>query len=197
MDARELFLESDAALRSVIDALTASDLELTAPADWSTGHRSASLTVRDIVRRHAYDEAWIPDLLAGRTIDEVGDRWKSVLDSDDPIGSYDAIHDAATAAMSAPGLDQGMTLHFSYGDYPFHEGILHPTSYRAFQSWQIARLVGSDFHLPAELIAGLNELLLPMVPMLRGFGVFPPEQEPPAGADDETRLLCAVGFLLE
>jgi len=198
MDARELFLQSDAALRSVVDALTPSDLELAAPAEWSTGHRSASLTLRDIVLRHAYDEAWIPDLLAGRTTDEVGDRWKPVLDSDssrdDPIGTYDAIHDATTAAMSAPDLDQGMTLHFSYGDYPFREGILHPTSYRAFQAWQIARLVGSGFHYSPELIAGLNELLLPIVPMLRGFGVFPPEQQPPAGADDETRLLCAVGY---
>lgn len=194
MDARELFLLSDAALRSVVDALTPADLELAVPADWSTGHRSASLTVRDIVLRHAYDEAWIPDLLAGRTFEEVGDRWKPVLTSDDPIATYDAIHDKATAAMSAPGLDQGMTLHFSYGDYPFSEGILHPTSYRAFQSWQIARLVGSPFHLSPDLIAGLNELLLPIVPMLRGFGVFPPEQQPPAAADDETRLLCAVGY---
>ena len=194
MDARELFLLSDAALRSVVDSLTPSDLELAAPAEWSTGHRSASLTLGDIVLRHAYDEAWIPDLLAGRTIEEVGDQWKPVLTSDDPIGTYDAIHDAATAAMSAPDLDQGMTLHFSYGDYPFREGILHPTSYRAFQSWHIARLVGSPFHLSPALIAGLNELLLPTVPVLRGFGAFPPEQQPPAAADDETRLLCAVGF---
>jgi hypothetical protein len=194
MDARELFLLSDAALRSVVDTLTPADLEREAPAEWSAGHRSASPLLRDIVLRHAYDEAWIPDLLAGRTIDEVGDRWKAVLESDDPIGTYDALHDEATAAMSAPDLDQGMTLHFSYGDYPFSEGILHPTSYRAFQSWQIARLVGSPFHLSPELIAGLNELLLPTVPVLRGYGAFPPEQQPPAAADDETRLLCAVGF---
>jgi hypothetical protein len=194
MDARELFLLSDAALRSVVDALTPSDLELAAPADWSAGHRSASSQLSDIVLRHAYDEAWIPDLLAGRTVEEVGDRWKPVLTSDDPIGTYDAIHDKATAAMSVPDLDQGMTLHFSYGEYPFSEGILHPTSYRAFQAWQIARLVGSEFHFSPDLIAGLNELLLPIVPMLRGFGVFPPEQQPPAAADDETRLLCAVGY---
>ena len=194
MDARELFLQSDAALRSVIDALTPADLELAAPAEWSTGHRSTSLSLRDIVLRHAYDEAWIPDLLAGRTIDEVGDHWKAVLSADTPIATYDAIHDAATAAMSAPDLDQGMTLHFSYGDYPFREGILHPTSYRAFQAWQIARLVGSGFHYSPELIAGLNELLLPIVPMLRSFGVFPPEQQAPTEADDETRLLCAVGY---
>jgi len=197
MDARELFLQSDAALRSVIDRLTLADLDRPVPAEWSSGHRSASATMRDIVARHAYDEAWVPDLLAGRTVDEVGDRWSGDLLGSDPIAAYDALNDAATAAMTDPDLDTAMTIHFSYGDYPFAEGILHPTSYRAFQAWQIARLLGIDFHLSPELIAGLDELIVPTVPTLRAYGAFPPEQTPPEGADAETRLLCAVGFWRE
>lgn len=194
MDARELFLLSDAALRSVIDSLTPADLDRAVPPEWSSGHREAARTMRDIVARHAYDEAWIPDLLAGRTVDEVGDAWSGDLIGDDPIGAYDSFNDAATAAMSAPGLDQGMTLHFSYGDYPFSEGVLHVVSYRAFQAWQIARHLGIDVHLSPRLVEGLDELLLPTVPELRRYGVFPPEIEPPAGADAETVLLCRVGF---
>jgi hypothetical protein len=197
MDARELFLLSDAALRSVIDRLSPADLDRPVPAEWSSGHRAAASTLRDIVARHAYDEAWIPDVLAGRTVDEVGDRWSGDLLGSDPIAAYDALNDAATAAMSDPALDTGMTVHFSYGDYPFAEGILHPTSYRAFQAWQIARLVGLEFHLSPELIAGLEQLILPTVPVLRGYGAFPPEQPVPEGADAETRLLCAVGFWRE
>jgi hypothetical protein len=162
MDARELFLLSDAALRSVIDRLSPADLDRPVPAEWSSGHRAAASTLRDIVARHAYDEAWIPDLLAGRRVDEVGDRWSGDLLGSDPIA-----------------------------------GILHPTSYRAFQAWQIARLVGLDFHLSPELIAGLEQLILPTVPVLRGYGAFPPEQPVPEGADAETRLLCAVGFWRE
>jgi hypothetical protein len=193
MDARELFLLSDAALRSVIDRLTPSDLELAAPQDWT---RSPNPTLRDILAAHARDEAWVPDLLAGLTVEQVGDRLEGELLGTDPIGNYDAINDRATAAMSNPELDQGMTIHFSYGDYPFSEGILHPVSYRAFQASQIARFVGLDFHLSPELIAGLNELLLPTVPELRAIGAFPPATEPPAGADAETVLLCAVGYEL-
>jgi hypothetical protein len=191
MDARELFLLSDAALRSVIDRLTPSDLERAAPQDWT---RAPDPTLRDILAAHARDEAWVPDLLAGLTVEQVGDRWQGDLLGDDPIGNYDAINDRATAAMSNPGLDQNATIHFSYGDYPFSEGVLHIVSYRAFQASQIARFVGLDFHLSTELIAGLNELLLPMVPELRAIGVFPPATEPPPGADAETVLLCAVGF---
>lgn len=194
MDTRDLFLASDAALRTVIDGLTPADLERAVPAEWSSGHRSAALTLRDVVARHAYDEAWVPDVVAGRTIEEVGDRWSGDLLGTDPIASYDALNDAATAAVSDPALDPTMTIHFGYGDYPFSEGMLHPISYRAFQAWQIGHLLGTGFRLSPELIEGLDELLLPIVPELRQYGVFPPAIEPPADADAETRLLCAVGF---
>jgi len=72
--------------------------------------------------------------------------------------------------------------------------VLHLVSYRAFQAWLIARFLGLDFALSPQLIDGLNELLLPTVGELRAVGAFPPAIEPPADADAETRLLCAVGF---
>ena len=40
----------------------------------------------------------------------------------------------------------------------------------------------------------MNEHVVPNAENVRGFGVFPPAIEPPANADDETRLLCTVGF---
>ena len=193
MDARDLFLASDAAFRSVVDRLTPSDLERAAPAEWT---RTPDPTLRDILAGHARDEAWVPDLLAGLTVEQVGGRWQGDLLGDDPIGNYDALNHAATAAMSKPDLDQGMIVHFSYGDYPFSEGVLHIVSFRAFQAWLIARFVGLDFHFSPELVDGLNELLLPAVPELRAVGAFPPAIEPPAGADAETVLLCTVGYWL-
>jgi hypothetical protein len=198
MDARELFLVSDASLRSVFDRMSPADLDTSVPPEWSSGHRSAALTMRDIVARHTYDEAWIPDVVAGRTAEDVGDRWDGILRGAaaeaDPVASYDTVNDLAAAAMSNVSLDPEPTLHFGYGDYPFSEGVLHLVTYRAFQAWQIAHLLGIDFHFAPEQIDAMNELLLPIVPMLRGYGVFPPEIDPPAGADAETRLLCAVGY---
>ncbi len=194
MDARELFLASDAAIRSVIDRMAPADFERPVPPAWSSGHRRPALTLRDIVARHAYDEAWIPDLVAGRTVDEVGDRWDGDLLGADPVASYDAINDRATDAMWDESLDASREVHFSYGDYAFSEGVLHLVTYRAFQAWQIGHLLGIEFRFAPELIDGMNELLLPIVPMLRGYGALPPAIEPPAEADDQTRLLCAVGF---
>ncbi len=58
-------------------------------------------------------------------------------------------------------------------------------------------LLGIPFHLSPELIDGLNEHVVPHADEWRQWGVFPPAIETPAGADEETRLLCAVGYWVE
>lgn len=189
MDTDELFLRSDAALRDVIDRIDPADLSRPAPAEWSS---QADPTVRDILRAHTYDEAWVPDVLAGRAPADGDELREADLLGDDPIAAYDARNDAATAAVrSGERVD---TVRFSYGDYPVAEGLAHLSTYRAFQAWLIAHHLGIPFHLSPELISGLEEHVLPMADQWRQWGVFPPAIEPPADADDETRLLCAVGY---
>jgi hypothetical protein len=190
MRADTFFLLADAALRSVIDRVQPGDFDKPVPASWSSVEDP---TVLDILRSHAYDEAWIPGVLAGRSVadgDELRDR---DLLGDDPIAAYDALNDAATAVVQG-GFDPASTFRFQYGDYPAEEGLSHLAMYRATQAWMIARHLEIPFHLPAELIAGLNEWVVPHAEEWRSFGVFPPEIEPPAGADDETRAMCAIGF---
>lgn len=190
MDTDQLFLASDAALRDVIDRLTPADLDKPAPAEWS---HLPDPTVRDILGLHAYDEAWVPGVLAGASSAD-GDEWRERdLLGEDPIAAYDALNDAATAAVRA-GVDPDAVFRFQYGDYPAREGFVHMAIYRAFQAWLIARHLGIPFHLPPEVIAGMNEHAVPHADQWREFGVFPPAIDPPADADAETKLLCAVGY---
>lgn len=189
MNTDELFLRSDAALRDVIDRIDPADLTRSAPADWTS---TPDPTFRDVLQAHTYDEAWVPDVLRGRASAD-GDDLRGVdLLGDDPIGAYDARNDAATAAVRAGGYAD--TFRFSYGDYPAAEGLAHLATYRAFQAWQIAKHLGIPFHLSPELIAGLEEHVVTFADEWRQWGVFPPAIEAPADADDETRLLCAVGY---
>ncbi|MBI5161405.1 MAG: hypothetical protein HY996_08345 [Micrococcales bacterium] len=191
MDTAELFLASDAALRSVLDRLTPELLATPVPPEWS--RVSDHPTMRDILWAHAYDEAWIPDVLAGKAIAD-GDPWleRDLLGAD-PIASYDALHDTATAAVRA-GVAPAAMFRFQYGDYPAAEGFAHLATYRGFQAWSIAHLLSLPFHLTPELIDGLNEHVVPEADTWRQWGVFPPAIESPADADPETRLLCAVGY---
>ncbi len=114
---------------------------------------------------------------------------------DDPIGNYDRLNDAATAAVTRPNLDLTSTVHFTYGDFPLHEGIVHLSIFRAFQAWSIAQLVGHQFSMPTDRIDGLTSTVVPHLDEWRAMGVFPPAITPPAVADAETILLCQVGYL--
>ena len=190
METDQLFLASDAALRSVIDRVTADDLNVPVPAEWS---RTADPTMMDILRAHAYDEAWIPRVLAGASIADGDDLRDRDLLGDDPIGAYDALNDAATTAVRA-GVDPESTFRFQYGDYAAREGFAHLAMYRGFQAWLIAKHLDIPFHLSAEIISGMNEHVVPNADQWREFGVFPPAIDPPADADEETQLLCTVGY---
>lgn len=192
MNEKELFLQSDAALRSVIDRISPEQLSLPVPAEWS---RKENPVLRDILAAHTFDEAWVPDVLAGRTIDEVGDTYAGDLLGDDPIGAYDRAHDAATAAVEGTS-DLDAVAHMSYGDFPVREYFVHISIYRAFQAWSIAKVLGLEYSLPPELVEGLWEHVGPQVDAFREMGVFPPEIEVPADADSETRLLARVGYLV-
>lgn len=185
-----MFLQADAALRSVFDRVTSEQLDLPAPAEWT---RVENPTLRDIVADHTRDEAWLPDVLAGRTIDEVGDKYAGDLLGNDPIASYDRINDLATAAVNVE-LDPDKVVHLSYGDFSLAEYLQHVSIYRAFQAWSVARLVGIEFSLPEPLVDNLWEQILPQVDDWRAMGVFGPEVEVPSDADRETRLLGKTGY---
>jgi len=190
MKQRELFLQADAALRSVVDRITPDQLDLPAPADWAA---TPNPTLRDVLAAHARDEAWVPDVLAGRTIEEAAGNYDGDLLGDHPVARYDALNDRATAAVGAD-LDPDTIVHLSYGDFPVSTYLEHVSMYRAFQAWSIARYLGRDYSLPDPLVELLWELIGPQIDGLREIGVFPPQVAVPADADRETLLLGRAGY---
>ena len=55
--------------------------------------------LRQAINHYAYDNSWVPDMLAGRTMDEVGsDRFDGDLLGGDPGGNLEGISAAAWAA---------------------------------------------------------------------------------------------------
>src|SRR5947209_12146608 len=116
MSEEHVFILSEQALADVIDQIRDDQWEQRRPEWFQTGGQR-DLTLREIVNYHAYDSAWVPDVLAGKTIAEVGDKYDGDLLGTDPKGSYRRYSERAIAAVQQ--LDTLDTVvHLSYGDFP-------------------------------------------------------------------------------
>lgn len=192
MREQELFISADRALQAVVEQIADDQWAQRMPADFQTmSEQPASL--REIINYHAYDDAWVPDILAGRTMDEAGkDKYDGDLLGDNPKRSFADLVDKACAAVD--GLDDPeRTTHLSYGDYPAREYLSHITTFRGLRAHDIGRVTGTNPRLPDDLVAGLWEMLEPQAEEWRAMGVFGPKVDVPADAPLQDRLLGLTG----
>jgi hypothetical protein len=190
MKQKRLFLEADSAIHDVLNSLSPEQLDLPVPPEWST---LPSPTLRDILAAHTQDEAWVPDMLAGKTIEESRDAWTGDLLGDDPFGSYNHYYDIATDAV-AGDIPPAAVAHMSYGDYPVEEYLEHISYYRAFQAWSIARHFGIDYHLTEFVVTTLWQMLDKDLETFQSIGVFGESIVLPDDAPLEEKLLARVGY---
>ena len=185
----EVYVLSERAFTGVVAHIREDQWPLPAPPGFSTG-RQGRVTLREIISYHAYDTAWVPDTLAGRTIDEVGTRWDSLREDGAP--RYAEL--AAAAIAAAEQVDDGSrTVHLSYGDWPAAEYLKHITSFRGFRAYDIARWIGAPTKLPDALVEGMWELLAPEAEQWRAMGVYREAVPVPEDAPLQDRLLGISG----
>src|SRR4051794_10334649 len=193
MTETETFVMADRALDGVVQQIREDQWDMPMPASFQR-HDSASVpTLREIIGYHAYDDAWVPDMLAGRTMDEVGgDAFKGDLLGDDPRGRFSGIVDKACAAAAAFD-DLDRTVHCSFGDFTAREYLWQINSFRALRAHDIARVIGVDPGLSDELVQGVWDEISPHADEWRTYGVFPPAVPVPDDAPLLTRLLAITG----
>ncbi|SDI60524.1 TIGR03086 family protein [Actinokineospora alba] len=186
----EVFVQADRGLAAVVARIQDDqwDRELPDTMRWI----SQLVTLRDLVNHHARDDAWVPDVLAGRTIDEVGDQYDGDLLGADPRAGFARWVEIAVDAVERFH-DFDRTVHLSYGDFPASEYLLHVTVFRGMGLYDIAEFIGVEPRVPEETVTALYEVIAPKAQDLREMGVFGPEVEVEPDAPLEDRLLGLTG----
>jgi uncharacterized protein (TIGR03086 family) len=193
MSEPEVFVEADQALLEVIEQITDPQWQMSLP-DWFQRHDSQrDVSLRQLIEYHAYDEAWVPDMLAGHTMDEVGkDKFGGDLLGEEPVDSYRRLARAAQeAARSHTDLDS--VVHCSFGDYPAREYLWQANYFRGVRAFDIAKLIGTDPGLSEGLVQGLWEELSPHADEWRTIGVFGEAVEVPEDASLLHKLIALTG----
>lgn len=192
MNERDVFVLADRTLNGVVARIGDDWWDREMPRSFHT-RADKTPTMREIINYHAYDDAWVPDMLAGRTMKEVGeDAFRGDLLGADPKASFSAIVDKACAAAAALG-DLDQTVHLSFGDYPAREYFWQITGFRGLRANDIARVAGIDPHLPSELVQGMWDQISPHAEEWRAIGVFRGAVPVPADAPLLDRLLGLTG----
>lgn len=197
MDERDVFVLAERALERVVLSVRDEQWDDALPADFALGApREVPPTLREVVSYHLYDDAWVPDVLAGRTMAEVGeDRYGTPTEDllgADPGAAFSAAVERACAAARALD-DLGRTVHCSFGDFPAQEYLWQVSSFRGLRAHDLALVVGADPRLPADLVQGLWDQVSPHAEEWRAIGVFGPAVPVPDDAPLQDRLLGLTG----
>lgn len=193
MNEPEVFVLADSAINEVVAQIRDEQWEMLMPAGFQTRAVDHVLNLREVINYHAYDDAWVPDMLAGRTMEEAGlENYKGDLLGDDPRGNFAAIVDRAVAAARALD-DLDRTVHCSFGDFPARGYLWQANMFRGLRAHDIARAIGVEPKLAEPLVQGIWEEISPHAEEWRAIGVFPAAVPVAEGAPLLERLLGLTG----
>lgn len=159
---------------------------------WGSRTPCEDWDVRTLVNHIVSEHRWMPPLLAGGTIAEVGDRFEGDLLGDDAKAAWD---DSAADAVQAVHGDGAMerTVHLSFGDFPGQEYTMQVFADLLIHGWDLARAIGADERLDPDLVEACTSWFTAMEEAYRGAGAIGPRVELPPDADAQARLLAMFG----
>lgn len=193
MHESDVFVLADRTLNDVIQQIRDDQWTMTMPASFAMRQTDHASTLREIVNYHAYDDAWVPDMLAGKTMDQAGrGKFDGDLLGADPRTAFAAIVDLACAAATQLA-DLDRIVHCSYGNFPAREYLWHITSFRGLRAHDLALVIGVQPRLPEELVRALWDQISPRAEEWRAIGVFPEAVPVPESAPLLDRLLGITG----
>jgi uncharacterized protein (TIGR03086 family) len=161
------------------------------PDRWDAATPCAAWTVSDLVAHLCFEHLWAPHVLAGTTMDAVGDRYDGDLLQGDPVRAWDRAVARSRPRWAATG-EHAARVHTSFGPLPVQEYAEQMLLDLTVHEWDLARGAGLDERLdPVGVDRALAYVRSDPV-MLTGPGLFadPVPARGPAALDE---LLARVG----
>lgn len=186
MDPKDGFARAVSGFARTVHAVT--------PAQWTAPTPCSDWDVRALVEHVTVEQLWALPLLSGATVEDVGDRFDGDVLGDDPVTHWDQSAAASVDAFAAADVTGG-TVSLSRGPTPVAEYLGEMTADALIHTWDLARAIGADETLNADLVSYVWESIAPMVPIMASTGRFGDGQSGAVGEDAplQLRLLDATG----
>lgn len=160
--------------------------------DWNNQSNCDKWSVRELVNHIVVENWWVPELLAGKTIKEVGDMFEGDMLDGSPIQAYEESSSAAQEAINNL-TDINQICHLSFADLPCKEYINQRILDLTVHGWDIAKSTGQPDTFDDDLVAFVYDFALAHRDELRNSGMFGTEIEVDESTDTQTKLLALLG----
>ncbi|TAH35866.1 TIGR03086 family protein [Candidatus Saccharibacteria bacterium] len=183
MKPKKDFLYALDQVREVVIRLLPEQLSLSTPdTEWD---------VRALLGHMLYELVWVPDIVAGQTIESVGSRHEGDLLGKNPIGAWRKAAVAASEAVRR--CDPREMAHLSYGDTRIAHYLQEAATDQLVHAWDLGKAIGVEVQFDETLAHEIFERMDAKRESLAASGLF---AEPIDVGDDahiQTRLLALLG----
>lgn len=185
MDLRELYLKADGIASNFVENMP-EDTDLEADSilpGWS---------IRTLLNHLISENLWTPDIVEGKTIEEVGDKYDGDVSGDDPKKAWrDSSLKAKEAVQNLKDTEQ--EVHLSYADVPVSEYLSQRITDLVIHGWDLAKSTNQDDTLPTDLLQYIWDRDSNREAEIRATGIFGDHVDVPEDADLQTKVLALLG----
>lgn len=158
---------------------------------WAASTPCSEWNVRALVNHVGGEFMWVTELMGGRSIAEVGSQFDGDVLGDEPVARLAAAQGAAAASFDEPDAAT-RTVQLSFGATPAMDYARQMACDSVIHSWDLARAIGADETLDADLVDYAYAEMLRSAEDWRAGGVFGPVRTP-ADNSTQAKLLALTG----
>lgn len=161
------------------------------PKDSTNSTPNTEWNLHDLLNHMVYELAWLAEILQGKTIAEVGNKYDGDLINGNILQFWNKYY--IFAANTVEHADINATVHLSYKDCLAGEYIKEVAGDILIHSWDVAKSIKVDDNLPRDLVEQLYEILEPQVSKFQGMGIYGKPIKVDKNSDLQTKLLALLG----
>lgn len=161
------------------------------PDQWTARTPCAEWDVWALLNHVVGENRWVPPLLAGQTITDVGDALAGDLLGGDPHLAWDSARRAAEGAVAAAPDDRAVAL--SAGPTALTEYLWQLATDHLIHAWDLAIATGQDLVFDDDLAKAVEHWFADWEDLYRAAGAIGPRAQLPDAASRQDRLLVAFG----
>jgi len=183
MDATTLFSKTLEQATAVINHVDEKHFDVPTPCDdWN---------MKALCNHLLYELAWVSDLVEGKTIAEVGDKYDGDLIKNDLKSNWDLAAERARQAIK--NIKPGSQAHLSYGDVPIEEYLVEVSNDLAIHAWDIAQGLYCTMHIDDDIVRHLYERAELNKDSIEGSGIFGKSVNDVDEIELQQKLLALMG----